>query len=386
MSAPVPAADAGAVAGCDAFALFRERARARDHNWDARSPADIVAATDILRLVDGIPLAIELAAAWVDSRTLAEIRTGLGNLLERRGPGTTSCHQSMRACLDYSFDLLPNDARDALPMLAVFAGGFFAEDVEAVCGMTAAGEVLLTLHERNLLTREERLGRSRYAMLATVQAYAAGKLPETVAAALRRAHARHFLGVLRVANQELGGVRYAEALGQFGINLANFEAGSSESQSSEDHEAILDYAAFLADYLRLKGRHNDYLSLALVARSAAEELGAEAVAGADNNLGIAYAGLPTGDRSDNLRRAIKCFEAALRVCTERDFPQDWAGTQKNLGLAYAELPTGDRGDNLPRAIECYEAAARGYDAVGIRDEADRARTAAQGVRDRLKKS
>ncbi len=126
MTAAAAAADASSLVGSDAFALFRERARARVFDWDARSAADASTVAEILRLVDGIPLAIELAAAWVDSRTLAEIKTGLGNrldLLERRGLGATSRHQSMRACLDYSFDLLPGDAKSALPKLAVFAGG-----------------------------------------------------------------------------------------------------------------------------------------------------------------------------------------------------------------------------------------------------------------------
>ena len=61
-----------------------------------------------------------------------------------------------------------------------------------------------------------------------------------------------------------------------------------------------------------------------------------------HNLGTAYGDLPTGDRGENLRRAIACYEAALRVYTEADFPADWAGTQSNLGTAYKDLPTGDR--------------------------------------------
>jgi tetratricopeptide (TPR) repeat protein len=67
-----------------------------------------------------------------------------------------------------------------------------------------------------------------------------------------------------------------------------------------------------------------------------------------------------GDRSENLERAIACFEAALRVRTERDFPHEWAMTQNNLGNAYANLPTGDRGENLRRAIACFEDALRIY--------------------------
>ena len=59
-----------------------------------------------------------------------------------------------------------------------------------------------------------------------------------------------------------------------------------------------------------------------------------------NNLGTAYGDLPTGDRGENLRRAIACYESALRVYTEADFPSDWAMTQNNLGTAYSEPPDG----------------------------------------------
>ena len=79
-----------------------------------------------------------------------------------------------------------------------------------------------------------------------------------------------------------------------------------------------------------------------------------------NNLGIAYSDLPTGDRGENLRKAINGYDAALRVYTEADFPADWAMTQNNLGNAYRNLPTGDRGENLRRAINCYDAALRVY--------------------------
>jgi tetratricopeptide (TPR) repeat protein len=77
-----------------------------------------------------------------------------------------------------------------------------------------------------------------------------------------------------------------------------------------------------------------------------------------NNLGNSWANQRPGDRSANLRRAIECYNAALRVRTERDYPREWAMTQNNLGNAWANLPTGDRDANLRRAIECYEAALR----------------------------
>ena len=83
-----------------------------------------------------------------------------------------------------------------------------------------------------------------------------------------------------------------------------------------------------------------------------------------NNMGAAYQELPTGDRGENLQRALACYESALRVRTEANFPADWAMTQNNMGNAYGELQTGDRGENLRRAIACYESALR------VRTEAD----------------
>ena len=77
-----------------------------------------------------------------------------------------------------------------------------------------------------------------------------------------------------------------------------------------------------------------------------------------NNLGTAYASLPTGDRAANLARAIDCYTQALRFYTAEAAPADYAVTQNNLGTAYASLPTGDRAANLARAIDCYTQALR----------------------------
>jgi tetratricopeptide (TPR) repeat protein len=77
-----------------------------------------------------------------------------------------------------------------------------------------------------------------------------------------------------------------------------------------------------------------------------------------NNLGNTYTQLPTGDRAQNLAQAIACFQNALRVRTEQDFPAEWATTQSNLGAAYARLPTGDRAQNLAQAIACFQNALR----------------------------
>ena len=75
-----------------------------------------------------------------------------------------------------------------------------------------------------------------------------------------------------------------------------------------------------------------------------------------NNLGNAWLGLPTGDRTSNLENAIACYESALRVRTEQEFPEGWAMAQNNLGIAWDEQPAGDRAKNIGKAISYYESA------------------------------
>jgi tetratricopeptide (TPR) repeat protein len=75
--------------------------------------------------------------------------------------------------------------------------------------------------------------------------------------------------------------------------------------------------------------------------------------------------MPTGDRSANLEKALACYEAALRVRTEQEFPEDWAMTQNNLGNAWQRMPTGDRSANPEKAVACYEAALRVFTERGF---------------------
>ncbi len=75
-----------------------------------------------------------------------------------------------------------------------------------------------------------------------------------------------------------------------------------------------------------------------------------------NNLGRAWAILPDGDKAANLRQAIDCYEAAMRVRTQQAFPNDWAETQTHLGNAWVQLSAGDRPTNLRHAIVCFDSA------------------------------
>ncbi len=86
-----------------------------------------------------------------------------------------------------------------------------------------------------------------------------------------------------------------------------------------------------------------------------------------NNLGLAYSSLPTGDRASNLQHAIDYYQAALQVYTREAFPVDWAVTQNNLGEAYSDLPEGGREVNLRKAIGCYKAALQIFSSTHMDD-------------------
>ena len=83
-----------------------------------------------------------------------------------------------------------------------------------------------------------------------------------------------------------------------------------------------------------------------------------------NQAGIAWAERQTGDRSENLERAIACFRAALEVRNKEGTPRDWAATQNNLGIAFGNRLRGDRGDNQESSIECFQAALEVYSKNG----------------------
>jgi tetratricopeptide (TPR) repeat protein len=362
MSLPATNARAAQLTELDSFKLFRERAREKKSNWEVGEP-DVANVANILEATEGIPLAIELAAARVGDFALGDVARGLAKsrmtFLQRAGPAVEERrHASMNACLDWSFNLLSEAEKALFLRVSIFSGGFFAEDVDQICGSKDAIGLLDSLRAHSLLSWTEAQDRTRYQMLGTARDYAATKLGSE-APELRHRHAAHFLKELQSADRQLGTGAYAIGLARIDADLENIFAGAAACSAGGNHSSVIAYGEAFAGYLKIKGRFGERLDLAQKAKRAAEALGEpEVVAGRDNNLGNAYIDLPTGDRGENLERAIASYGAALRVYTERDFPQRWAGIQNNLGVGYRDLPTGDRGDNLKRAIAYFESALR----------------------------
>lgn len=125
----------------EAIRLFVERADLTQPRF-VLTEANIPAVAQVVHRLDGIPLAIELAAARVKVMTVEQIAARLSDRFRLLTTGSRTempRHQTLQAALDWSYDLLSEDERRMLRRLAVFAGGFSLEAAEAVCGEASAG-------------------------------------------------------------------------------------------------------------------------------------------------------------------------------------------------------------------------------------------------------
>jgi len=318
MPAPAaqPIATADSLAQLDSFKLFRERARLKKVGWEL-SRVEEPLVVEILELTDGIPLSIELAATRVERGPLSAIRDGLRlncvEILKRSGPAIEEQrHAGIRACIDWSFNLLSPEDRALFPKLAVFVGGFFAEDAAQVCQEGNASALLDSIWEQSLLAWQESLGKARYRMLPTVQAYAAERLGDR-AQEMRTRHAQHFLEVLYRADDQIRGKGQMTGIARISADLENIRAGMETATQAQDHRMVVRYSQAFGTYLDLTARFAESLLHAQEGLFAAQALNdTQLIAGCQNNLGIVYRNLPTGDRAENLQTAIACYEAAVR--------------------------------------------------------------------------
>ena len=199
------------VRGSEAVELFVERARSHRRSFvlDETNVGSVVA---ICRQLDGIPLAIELAAARLSSLPLGALEARLDDRFRLLTKGTRSAlgrHQTLRAAVEWSYDLLDEPEQAVLRRLAVFAGGFSLEAAEAVCQHTGVArvdviDVLARLVDKSLIQADEQTDQGRYRLLETIRQFAQEKLAhhdETTA--VGAAHAEVFLDLAETAAPRL---------------------------------------------------------------------------------------------------------------------------------------------------------------------------------------
>jgi predicted ATPase/DNA-binding CsgD family transcriptional regulator len=221
-----------AQAGSDAVSLFVERARKVRPDF-AISDGDAAFAARVCTELDGLPLAIELAAARVRMLSLEQIASGVADRfrLLTGGPRTASTRQrTLRASVDWSHDLLSADEQTLLRRLAVFAGGFTLAAAERVCAGDGIEpgrvlDLLAALVDQSLVTAEPREHGMRYRMLETVRQYGLERLAAADEAEMMRdRHCDAFLALAEQAAPHLETGRQGEWLEVLDPEAANLAA------------------------------------------------------------------------------------------------------------------------------------------------------------------
>jgi predicted ATPase/DNA-binding SARP family transcriptional activator/DNA-binding CsgD family transcriptional regulator len=201
---------AGELMRYDAVRLFVERTRLRLSAFEI-TPQNATAVAEVCTKLEGIPLAIELAAARMDVLTAEQIAQRLDRALGLLTGGTAEIprHRTLRATLDWSHELLSEPERKLFCRLSVFARGWTLEAAEAVGagGGIEEGDIVelfLMLVDKSLVVSEAEEGGFRYGMLEPVRQYARERLEESgEAQATKRAHAEYFLAVAEEAEPKL---------------------------------------------------------------------------------------------------------------------------------------------------------------------------------------
>ncbi len=251
----VPSLDVNSGTESAAVNLFVDRAHSvvSDFSLAQRGEADAV--VEICRRLDGIPLAIELAASRMASMTASEVRDRLDQRFRllvgsRRG---LARHQTLRHAVAWSYDHLDDAEKALLDRCSVFSGGF---DLQSACAVMGSADEFATLDlldalvRKSLLVADRYSGRTRFAMLETIRQFAEEQLVAVgQATEIRAAHSRYFAGREADILALWDSPRQREAYDWFTVELANLRTAFRWAADQGD----LDVAAALATYVGLLG-------------------------------------------------------------------------------------------------------------------------------------
>ncbi len=341
----------------------------------ALTEANAKAVAHICHRLDGIPLAIELAAARVKVLTADQIAARLDDRFRLLTGGSRTGlphHQTLRAAMDWSHDLLSKGERTLLRRLSVFAGGFNLEAVEAVCtgdgvDVVSVLDLVANLVDKSLVVAEGLNGETRYRLLETIRQYGLERLQASGEVATARGrHLDWYLGLAEQAEPELQGPDQVGWLDRLEMEHDNLRAALEWAKTEErGAEAGLRLAGALHQFWAMRGylsEGREWLEGFVERSKVASSARAKAVYGAGDlasdqgdygraealceesmglyrnlgdKLGIALSlnvlAILTRNRGDH-RRAITLLEESLALCRELGHVWALAETLHILGL------------------------------------------------------
>ena len=265
--------DLAAAESSDAVALFADRARAQGAGLrvDEQTAPLVVS---ICRQLDGMPLAIELAAARLRSLSLTDLHDRLGQRFRLLTGGSRTAlarQQTLRATVEWSYSLLNGAEQVLLGRLSVFAEGFDLDAAEAVCGFGAieafdVAGLLGSLVDKSLVMTEpagEAGEALRYRLLETIRQFAAERLAEADdGEAAAAAHCAHFLSVAQTAARQLTGPDQGRWLARLDADQANLRRAAAHAAADPDRTAqVLRFGAALRRYWMTRSRYAEPFAL-----------------------------------------------------------------------------------------------------------------------------
>ena len=265
-------ASPGEVESSPAVRLLRDRAGAvrKDLGADDHTMSTMVR---ICRALDGMPLAIELAAARLRTMSVDQLARGLDDRFGLLTSGSRTAlprHRTLRAVVDWSWELLTDAERTVLRRLSVFSGGAGVEAAESVCAGDSVErdqvlELLTSLAEKSLLVSDGDVA-PRYRMIGTIKEYAAGRLAQAGESDLaRRAHLGHFTTLTEAAEPHLRRAEQLDWLATLEAEHDNLSAAMRGAIEAGDAQAAMRLVAGAGWYWWLGGRRAEGLELMIAA-------------------------------------------------------------------------------------------------------------------------
>lgn len=237
-----------------AVQLFVQSARRSKPGFELK-PTDYMPVVEICRMVRGMPLGIELAAAWVEMLNTGEIAAEVAanlDFLETEAQDAPERHRSLRAVFDHSWALLTDEERQAFARLAVFRGHFSRQAGQTVTGATL--RQLMALVNKSLIRRDPDSG--IYQIHEMMRQYADQKLDQTGEADLiRRQHSEHYIHALALSRRDLNSARQLDAYADIAADLDNIRAAWLWAAENGAGEPLGDSVHSLGIFFDMHGQY-----------------------------------------------------------------------------------------------------------------------------------
>jgi predicted ATPase/DNA-binding SARP family transcriptional activator len=244
----------GELARCASVALFVDRSQAVVPDFQLTA-ANVAAVTQICRRLEGMPLALELAATHTGEFTPAQILARLEqrfDLLIQRGRTIEPRHHSLRAALDWSFHLLPSELQQFFARLSVFRSGWTQDAAGSIGEVVSPRELLSRLRSYSLIQIDLSGEELRYDLLETLKEHAEAQLAPVDRSATRQRHAEHYLSLAEEAEPELLRAAQATWLERLEQEHDNLRAALEWALESQQPEVGLRIAGALREFWELR--------------------------------------------------------------------------------------------------------------------------------------